>query len=85
MINPCLRQTQILYLEQHQALPDYLNKLSIVVKIYTELHFKQYFKPIMPFTCVEVVKQVLGINDWRVFTPYQLYRRLTDGQYTKSA
>ncbi len=33
--------------------------------------------PIMPFTCVEAVKRVLGIHDFRILTPWQLYRHLT--------
>ena len=28
------------------------------------------------FTCVEMVKRVLGIHDFRVITPYQLYKKL---------
>jgi hypothetical protein len=32
--------------------------------------------PFMVFTCVEAVKRVLGLHDWRVVTPWQLYRRL---------
>jgi hypothetical protein len=29
-----------------------------------------------PLTCVELVKHVLGLRAWRVWTPLQLYRRL---------
>ncbi len=28
------------------------------------------------FTCVEVVKRVLGIYNWKIITPYQLYNFL---------
>ncbi|MDR3126093.1 MAG: hypothetical protein LBT92_00490 [Rickettsiales bacterium] len=31
------------------------------------------------FSCVEVVKKILGIKDWRIATPMQLYRKLTEG------
>jgi hypothetical protein len=31
------------------------------------------------FSCVEVVKKTLGIKGWRIATPMQLYRKLTDG------
>ncbi len=34
-----------------------------------------YF-PLRPFTCVEAVKRVLGIEAAHVFTPWQLYRHL---------
>lgn len=36
--------------------------------------------PVMLFTCVEAVKRVLGIHDWRVMTPWQLYRKLAEAQ-----
>lgn len=29
-----------------------------------------------PFTCVEAMKRLIGLHDWRVITPWQLYRRL---------
>lgn len=47
---------------------------------YTEMRCKQV---LALFTCVETVKSLLGIGDWRIVTPYQLYRYL-DGQHTKS-
>jgi hypothetical protein len=33
--------------------------------------------PLAPFTCVEAVKRALGLHDRWIFTPWQLYRRLT--------
>lgn len=35
--------------------------------------------PVRPYTCVEAVKRVLGIEARWVLTPWQLYRRLHDG------
>ncbi|MGE4313035.1 MAG: hypothetical protein AB7E85_02025 [Pseudobdellovibrionaceae bacterium] len=32
--------------------------------------------PILPFTCVEAVKRVLGLRMPFVFTPYQLFKKL---------
>ncbi|MDV7340949.1 hypothetical protein RYZ26_15185 [Terasakiella sp. A23] len=29
-----------------------------------------------PMTCVEVVKRLVGARDWRVLTPWQLYKAL---------
>jgi hypothetical protein len=29
------------------------------------------------FTCVEVVKRILGVEAWLAITPYRLYRRLS--------
>ncbi|MEM6781027.1 MAG: hypothetical protein AAF569_04105 [Pseudomonadota bacterium] len=33
--------------------------------------------PVMFFTCVEAVKRVLGLHQFFIFTPWQLYRHLT--------
>lgn len=30
-----------------------------------------------PFTCVEAMKRLIGLQDWRILTPWQLYRRLS--------
>lgn len=32
--------------------------------------------PIMPFSCVEAVKRILGLHHRFIFTPWQLYRHL---------
>ncbi len=32
--------------------------------------------PVTLFTCVEAVKRVLGLHNWFIFTPWQLYRHL---------
>lgn len=29
-----------------------------------------------PFTCVEAMKRLIGLHDWRILTPWQLYCRL---------
>jgi hypothetical protein len=29
-----------------------------------------------PFTCVEAMKRLIGLHNWRIFTPWQLYRYL---------
>ncbi len=36
--------------------------------------------PIMPLSCVEIVKRLLGIHSRCILTPYQLYRFLTNPQ-----
>lgn len=33
------------------------------------------------FTCVQLSKQMLGIKDWRIQTPYALYKRLKNLNY----
>jgi hypothetical protein len=32
--------------------------------------------PPLPMSCVEATKRVLGIQSWRILTPWQLYRHL---------
>lgn len=36
-----------------------------------------------PFTCVETMKRLIGLHDWRVFTPWQLYRRILSITHTQ--
>jgi hypothetical protein len=36
--------------------------------------------PLLPFSCVETVKRILGIHAWSIVTPWQLYRHLIDDQ-----
>lgn len=40
----------------------------------------QVCAPLMAFTCVEMVKRILGIHDFWIWTPYDLYRYLTKSQ-----
>lgn len=35
--------------------------------------------PILPFTCVEAVKRMIGMHRWTVITPWQLYKAITPG------
>jgi hypothetical protein len=32
--------------------------------------------PILPLTCVEVVKRAIGLHSWRIITPFQLFHYL---------
>lgn len=36
--------------------------------------------PIMFFTCVEFVKRILGIHDFSIITPYQLYKKIKNSR-----
>lgn len=53
-----------------------LDKTTVVIKNYTDVNLSLPMPFLRPFTCVEVVKRVLGIKRWTIFTPYQLYRYL---------
>lgn len=41
-----------------------------------------HFPLIAPFTCVEYVKRVIGLNKWWIFTPRQLMRELQSDGWT---
>lgn len=32
--------------------------------------------PVLPFTCVEAIKRMIGMHSWRIVTPWQLYKAL---------
>lgn len=53
-----------------------LDKTTVVIKNYTDVNLSLTMPFLRPFTCVEMVKRVLGIKRWTIFTPYQLYRYL---------
>jgi len=53
-----------------------LDKTTVVIKNYTDVNQSLPMPFFRPFTCVEMVKRVLGIKQWSIFTPYQLYRYL---------
>ncbi len=46
---------------------------------------KMCMAPILPFSCVEAVKRVLGIHAWHILTPYQLYSYLQRRQFVFAA
>ena len=78
-LDPLSNKTEIElhHLPEDFNLPEWLqNRGHIVVE--AELK-KSHLKPLplALFTCTEAVKRVLGINEWRVMTPWQLYKHLT--------
>ena len=36
---------------------------------------------LLPYSCVEVIKRVLGVRAWWIVTPYQLYKHLKKGKH----
>lgn len=52
------------------------------IAIRAKLHEPQKILPLMPLTCVEVVKRVLGVRSRLVITPWQLYRHLRAERYS---
>ena len=37
--------------------------------------------PVMPYSCVEAIKRLLGIHKRTIITPYQLYQHLKETRY----
>ena len=59
-------------------LPSWLeNRGYKVVKASIEREHKKQ-APVMIFTCVEAIKRLLGLHNRFVFTPWQLYRALSN-------
>jgi hypothetical protein len=46
--------------------------------VHKEPHFRYWF-----INCVEIVKLVLGIRDWKIITPYQLYKHIKESHNGK--
>jgi hypothetical protein len=73
-IESTLSSIDVKYLTEHSKLPKSLDKSSVVVKYCTEIDYNLTSSWLRPCTCVEVVKRIIGLDKWWIFTPYQLYR-----------
>jgi hypothetical protein len=78
-LDPLAHKTEIElhYLPHDFDLPNWLKGRGHTV---VETRFnKAVLRPLPPalFTCVEAVKRVLGVQSWKVLTPWQLYKHLT--------
>jgi len=51
---------------------------ATIVPFWSIIHEKPSIR-FFHINCVEIVKLVLGVRGWRIFTPYQLYRRIRNG------
>jgi hypothetical protein len=47
---------------------------SVILAVSTRIKADEYKWHLGINSCVDVCKGVLGISNWRIFTPYQLYR-----------
>ena len=69
----------------HQApaefdLPAWLRQRGYIMVEAKADRSKKTIAPILPFTCVEAVKRLLGIHAWHIITPWQLYQYLLKKQ-----
>lgn len=58
-------------------LPSWLRTRGYVVVAAPRRDVPARMAGLWPFTCVEAMKRLIGIQDWRIFTPWQLYQALT--------
>lgn len=73
LIDPLIHYTDLIVINDGN-MEGYLKKQGYtVIKTYLREPVRRHLS-IMPYTCVETVKRFVGIRNWRIFTPYQLYR-----------
>ncbi len=77
--DPLAHKTEIElhYLPDNFDLPDWLRTRGHTVVETQVTQARPRPLPVALFTCVEAVKRVLGVDSWRVVTPWQLYKHLT--------
>ena len=82
VINPNISSLEIKYYLTGENLPDNLYQLAIPVDIKTDIDLCKK-QPIFPrlFTCVEVIKSILGITKRSIITPYQLYKYINEEKH----
>ena len=75
VINPNITSLEITYYMTGENLPDNLQQLAVPVDIKTNIdHCTKQPVFFRLFSCVEVVKSILGITKRSIVTPYQLYK-----------
>ena len=72
----CHTEVMVHHIAPAFDLPEWLRSRNLTVvpaRIAPQTHSAPWFA----HSCVEVVKRILGLHDFWVMTPYQLYKRLT--------
>lgn len=59
----------------------YAKSGSIILPVKVDIQADKLIHRLNVFSCVDVVKGVLGVRDWTCFTPLQLYNRIRKGRY----
>ncbi len=85
-VDPLSCHTEVLvhHLSPDFNLPAWLEKRNLTV-VPATITPQQTLAPMMVHSCVEAVKRVLGLHDFWVFTPYQLYKRLMARQNIRAS
>ena len=74
----CHTEIMVHHLAPDFDLPAWLRKRNLRV-VRADITPQTVQAPWSVYSCVEAVKRILGLHDFWVMTPYQLYRRLTHG------
>jgi len=85
-VNPLSNMTEIAafdYLSEQDIRAHFSGERYRVVGWRTQRTSPQRSAPWAPYTCVEVVKRLLGIHDRWVMTPWSLYRYLAKTEIGK--
>lgn len=61
------------HIPAHADLPAWFKAQGHEIVVAKMDQTKQKMAPVLPFTCVEALKRLLGIHSMRIWTPYQLY------------
>jgi len=82
IINPAWETIHIDYrlVETFPNARDYAGDHAIIVEYETSIQQGFIGCQLGILTCVDLAKRVLGIKSYKIWTPYQLYRRLRDGR-----
>lgn len=79
-LNPCSNRVAV-SLKEYAAGFDYLRYLSVTLRrrvVSCAVETPLFSAPLMPFTCVEFAKRVIGCHDKRILTPFQLYKKINN-------
>ncbi len=68
------------HLPESFDLPQWLESRGLTVLSASMERCASRCAPLMPFTCVEAVKRLLGLHRRLILTPWQLYRFLSKGE-----
>lgn len=72
----CHTEVMVHHIAPAFDLPGWLRARNLTV-VQADVRPQSRPAPWSVYSCVEVVKRILGLQDFWVLTPYQLYRRLT--------
>lgn len=77
----CHTEVTVHHIAPDFDLPAWLKKRHLTV-VPASVNAREQVAPIGVYSCVEAVKRILGLHDFWVMTPYQLYKKLMgrDGQ-----